>query len=53
MFSFEVIVTFQNQQRLQLRVPTLDEFMAIAAVLQIPGGQLMFQPAGQVLFKNF
>ncbi|HUB81272.1 MAG TPA: hypothetical protein VMB03_20870 [Bryobacteraceae bacterium] len=52
-FSFEVIVTFQNQQRLQLRVPTLDEFMAIAAVLQIPGGQLMFQPAGQVLFKNF
>jgi hypothetical protein len=51
-FGFEVIITFNNQ-RLQLRVPTLDEFNAIAAVLQIPGGQLMFQPAGQVLFKTF
>jgi len=51
-FSFEVVITLNNGQQLQLRVPTLDEFNAIAAVLQIPGGELLFQPLGQILFKK-
>jgi hypothetical protein len=51
-FGFEVFVTLNTGQRVQLRVPTLDEFNAIAAILQIPGGQLFFQPTGQVLFKT-
>lgn len=51
-FGFEVFLTLSTGQRFQLRVQTLEEFNTIAAVLQIPGGQLLFQPNGQVLFKN-
>jgi hypothetical protein len=51
-FGFEVFLTLSTGQRVQLPVRTLDEFNAIAAVLQIPGGQLLFQPNGEVLFKN-
>ena len=51
-FGFEVVITLITGQRVQLRVATLEEFNAIAGVLQIPGGQLLFQPTGQVLFKT-
>ena len=50
-FGFQVAVTLQNGSKGQLRVETIEEFMAIAALLQVPG-QLLFQPTGQVLIKN-
>jgi hypothetical protein len=51
-FSFEVDVRLQNGQQGALRVDSIDELMAICAILQIPGGQLLFNPNGQTLIKT-
>ncbi|MEP7367141.1 MAG: hypothetical protein ABI972_28100 [Acidobacteriota bacterium] len=36
-----------------LRIETLEEFMAITSVLQIPGGQLVFRPNDNLIAKQF
>jgi hypothetical protein len=51
-FGFQVAIRLQNGQQGALRVDTVEELMAITAVLQIPGGQLFFNPANQTLIKT-
>jgi hypothetical protein len=51
-FQFQVQVRLQNSQQGVLRVETVEELMAICAVLQIPTGQLFFEPNGQMLIKS-
>ena len=51
-FQFQVQVRLPDNQQGALRVETIDELMAICAVLQIPTGQLFFAPKGQILVKS-
>ena len=51
-FQFQVQVRLPNAQQGALRVETVEELMAICAVLQIPTGQLFFEPNGQTLIKS-
>jgi hypothetical protein len=51
-FTFQVNIQLQTGQQGALRVSTVEELMAICAVLQIPGGQLFFNPVGQTLIKS-
>jgi hypothetical protein len=51
-FTFQVSVRLQNGQQGLLRVDTVEELMAICAVLQIPGGTVLFNPVGQTLVKT-
>jgi len=50
-FGFEVQLKLEDQTQGPLRVETLDELMAICALLQIPTGQLFFDAVGQKLLK--
>ena len=51
-FRFGVSVRLQGGSEGALRVETVEELMAICAVLQLPGGQLLFEPNGQTLIKS-
>ncbi len=54
--SFRFGVSVQIQQGgplIPLKIETMEEFMAVTSVLQIPNGQLMFRPTDQMLLKQF
>jgi hypothetical protein len=50
-FGFQIFLEGQDQH-IQLTVHTVDEFMAILNLLQIPVGRLVFNQAGGTLIRT-
>lgn len=48
-FAFQAALRLATGVQTVLRVETMEEFMAIVAILQITNGKLFFNPVGQSL----